>query len=184
MRPCIPRCRCTFLWPILGTGSALGTDDWDALLFQHGAVFKAVFGYRTAAVLESVVLRWQRPVAEPANAAAFAGLRHRSVRGCAARRQDRRPAPLPRRVRRDAHAFAARPRGDVESLSLVPRRNVHACRRRGAARRGRAPDVSSVPLPAVGVVVVHRGTVERLVSVWHGRGGGPLRWRCGTAAST
>ena len=34
-----------FLWPILGTGSALGTDDWDALLFQHGAVFKAVFEY-------------------------------------------------------------------------------------------------------------------------------------------
>ena len=45
MRPCIPRCRCIFLWPILGTGSALGTDDWDALLFQHGAVFKAVFEY-------------------------------------------------------------------------------------------------------------------------------------------
>ena len=34
-----------FLWPILETGSALGTDDWDALLFQHGAVFKAAIEY-------------------------------------------------------------------------------------------------------------------------------------------
>lgn len=34
-----------FLWPVLQSGSALGTDDWDALLFQHGAVFKAAFEY-------------------------------------------------------------------------------------------------------------------------------------------
>jgi hypothetical protein len=34
-----------FLWPILETGSRLGTDDWDALLFQHGAVFKSAVEY-------------------------------------------------------------------------------------------------------------------------------------------
>jgi hypothetical protein len=33
------------LWPILETGSALGTDDWDALLFQHGAVLKTAVEY-------------------------------------------------------------------------------------------------------------------------------------------
>ena len=34
-----------FLWPILETGSSLGSDDWDALLFQHGAVLKAAVEY-------------------------------------------------------------------------------------------------------------------------------------------
>jgi hypothetical protein len=34
-----------FVWPILETGSALGMDDWDALLFQHGAVLKAAVEY-------------------------------------------------------------------------------------------------------------------------------------------
>jgi hypothetical protein len=34
-----------FVWPILESGSALGMDDWDALLFQHGAVLKAAVEY-------------------------------------------------------------------------------------------------------------------------------------------
>ena len=173
MRPCIPRCRCTssgrFSAPARRSAPTTGTR----CSFSTAPCSRRYSSTSTAAVLESLVNHWQRPVAEPANAAAFTGVRHRSAGGCAARRQDRRPAPLPRRVRRDARALAARPRGDVESLSLVPRRNVHTCRRRGAARRGRAPDVSSVPLPAMGAVVVHRGTVERVVSIWHGCRRGP-----------
>jgi hypothetical protein len=34
-----------FLWPVLESGSSLGMDDWDALLFQHGAVLKAAVEY-------------------------------------------------------------------------------------------------------------------------------------------
>jgi hypothetical protein len=34
-----------FVWPIVATGSRLGMDDWDAALFQHGAVLKAALEY-------------------------------------------------------------------------------------------------------------------------------------------
>jgi hypothetical protein len=34
-----------FLWDVLGTGSALGIEDWDALLFQHASVLKSVLEY-------------------------------------------------------------------------------------------------------------------------------------------
>lgn len=34
-----------FTWPLLATGAALGIEDWDALLFQHGAVLKSVMEY-------------------------------------------------------------------------------------------------------------------------------------------
>ncbi len=34
-----------FTWPVLASGDALGIGDWDALLFQHAAVFRSVYEY-------------------------------------------------------------------------------------------------------------------------------------------
>lgn len=34
-----------FTWPLLVTGGALGIEDWDPLLFQHGAVLKSLVEY-------------------------------------------------------------------------------------------------------------------------------------------
>ena len=34
-----------FTWPVLASGDALGIGDWDALLFQHAAVFRSVYEF-------------------------------------------------------------------------------------------------------------------------------------------
>ena len=106
-----------FCSPLFAQPTALGGFDWDQHLFYYAGVLKNVIEYRAASVLESVVLRGQCPLAEPAGGPAQSRLSARHRPAARGRHEGQHRPSLLDRIRRDASAADARDRASPSCLA-------------------------------------------------------------------